>query len=280
MIVKTSRAMQVMVDTIASCWKSNEVTMIVDLEGENLGDTDGTTDLLSIYHIPTKHAFIVQLAVLGRRAFDITASGGWTLGSLLEDPNTLKGLWDVRNDAAGLYRCYRIKLRGVLDVQLMWCKVKHMTEDKRRRLEVAMVDFINMTAEDEAAFQSTEERGRLLWNPDRGGDFSVFQEEELQQTIILYCLADVVLLAEIMEGLWKYLTKESMATVRDKSREACNKSFSETYYSGWTPRKVANPFYKAGNMRRERLRLEDDIEELRRKNNRSRQEVEVAAGLW
>ena len=45
-------------------------------------------------------------------------------------------------------------------------------------------------------------------NPDRGGDFAVFKEENLCENIILCCLVDVVLLAEFMEVLWKHLTKE------------------------------------------------------------------------
>jgi hypothetical protein len=128
MIVMDNRALRVMLDTLVQCWKYRELSMVIDLEGENLGHHNGTTDVLTIFYLPTKRGFIVQLAVLGERAFEVKSrTGSWTLRALLEDFDTTKGLWDVRNDAAGLNRNHGVILRGGVDVQLAWCKTKHMT---------------------------------------------------------------------------------------------------------------------------------------------------------
>jgi hypothetical protein len=87
--------------------------MVIGLESENLGHHNGTTRVLTVFHLPTKHGFIVQLAVLGERAFEVkSTAGGWTLRALLEDVDTMKALWDVNNDAVGLHRNHGVILRG------------------------------------------------------------------------------------------------------------------------------------------------------------------------
>lgn len=56
-----------------------------------------------------------NFAELGKRALEaMPADGYWTLAILLDDPNTLKGLWHVRNDAASLCRCHEVKPKGSL----------------------------------------------------------------------------------------------------------------------------------------------------------------------
>jgi hypothetical protein len=89
-------------------------------------------------------------------------------------------------------------------------------------------------------------------NPDRGGDFVAFREEKLSMINILYCMADVVLLAEFFEESSKHLIKEDMAEVCRKSHEACKRSRQKSYDSGYSVWKIVIPFYKAGNMLIER----------------------------
>jgi hypothetical protein len=159
-------------------------------------------------------------------------------------------------------------------MQLAWCKTKHMTENNCKRLEAAIEAYAKMTAEERGAFINTEDLGGE-WNPDRSGDFAAFREEKLSMTIILYCLAGVVLHAEFFEELSKYLTKEDMAEVWRKSNGACKRSHQKSDDSGYSVWKIVNPFYRAGNMRIERLRLQREAEDADRQMQPMEQGLEA-----
>lgn len=77
---------------------------------------------MTIHHLPTNFSFLIPVAALGDRVFDIAHSSfSWTLRNVLEDCSVLKGIWDVRKDSAGLLRDHGIYLGGMFDVQIAYC---------------------------------------------------------------------------------------------------------------------------------------------------------------
>ena len=61
--------------------------------------------------------------------------------------------------------------------------------------------------------------GKLLWKPDFGGDFVVFQQYPLKEIVISYCVGDIAFLPELYESLVKVLTAEEIKAVRRESRK-------------------------------------------------------------
>lgn len=170
------------------------MTAIVDIEEQGLSNVEGTTDILTIGHSPTHHAFLAQFC-RARQACSRGDASRWLL-----DTRYITGRSKhTQRTLACTQWCGQLmsvswgQAEGVIDIQLMWCKVIIMTEDWHLRAKVAMVKFVTMTAEDTAAFKYTEYRGHFLWNPDRGGDFTVFKKETLCISIIFCpgrCCAD------------------------------------------------------------------------------------------
>lgn len=97
-------------------------TLYLDLEGANLA-RDGTLSLITILCQPQNTVYLVDVATLGSRAFTTIVSlfpnSNLSLKSILEGSETLKCLWDVRNDADALFSLYGVKLANVLDIQLL-----------------------------------------------------------------------------------------------------------------------------------------------------------------
>ena len=243
MLVDKGWKIKIMLDTLTSRPPDGTVGIFLDLEGQNLGFELGTTDLISIFHSPTRHAFLVHLPVLGAKtAFDTPSTEGTSLKSLLENGQYAKGIWDVRNDAAGLFRNFGVQLHGVVDLQLLTCKVQ-THNDRRIDLDTAIGFRCGLDDKQRITWRNTKIQGKVLWKPNFGGDFAVFQQYPLNEIVISYCVGDIAFLPELYESLVTDLTVEDMNTVRLESRKTAALSRKEYYNPGFSWEKVRNPFY-------------------------------------
>lgn len=86
--------------------------LYLDLEGDELSK-DGTLTLISVFVLSRNYTYIIDVQVLAKAAFNTTASSGATFKSVLELPNILKALFDVRNNSNALLIYYGIALQGV-----------------------------------------------------------------------------------------------------------------------------------------------------------------------
>ncbi len=93
-------------------------TIYLDLEGNCLS-RHGTISLVTVLIHPQRVVRLIDVLVLGKRAFTTASNNGKTLKSILEDADIPKGTWDVRNDADALWALYHIGLAGVTDIQLL-----------------------------------------------------------------------------------------------------------------------------------------------------------------
>ncbi|KAK6443275.1 hypothetical protein LTR95_000100 [Oleoguttula sp. CCFEE 5521] len=92
-----------------------------DLEGLNLGH-NGTISLMQIHVRSIDHIFLLDVATLGRAAFDNTVivdDSEVSMRTIIEDASQKKLLWDCCSDSEALKALYNILLAGVIDVQLM-----------------------------------------------------------------------------------------------------------------------------------------------------------------
>jgi exonuclease 3'-5' domain-containing protein 1 len=105
-----------------------------------------------------------------------------TLKNVLKSRVIVKGFWDARNDAAGLFHEFGIKLNGsgVVDVQLViWKSTSFKYQYNRPRLDEAINVFCKMSNEVTAKMTNIKEAGKRMWKPALGGSFDVFAERPL-----------------------------------------------------------------------------------------------------
>lgn len=121
-------------------------TIGFDCEGVDLGRY-GTTCYIQIRDYTEGQTFLVDLLTLGQSASDTPGvDPATTLRKIFESPNTVKVIFDVRGDSDALYKDYKTKLAGVLNVQYLAMLGQHCyypyriglvrTMEQRRLLEL------------------------------------------------------------------------------------------------------------------------------------------------
>lgn len=228
-------------------WRTAGISLFVDLEGSDLGSYTGDVRLMAVYHKPTRHTYLVIISELGKAAFTTKGSNNMSFQDVLQSPYILKGFWDARNDAAGLFREFGIKLVGVEDVQLVVCKATGFKYDRNRpRLDVAISALCKMSPEVNAKMTKTKQDGKYMWKPDLGGSFAVFSARPLSPTIIAYCVCDTAFL----DSLYEYgMGRISAAGLREV-KELCRKQLRETTFRNYRHagrEKGRNPFWVPGD---------------------------------
>lgn len=176
----------------------------MDLEGLNLGKSNGVTYLLQIYDCLSHHLDIVDICVLGHIAFSTLASNGeTTLKGILESPDMLKLFCDARGDSYALFREFGIRLQGVKDLQDIQMASRRDLSDRRWRSGLAAL--IHRYAE-----LSEEEKDRILVYKKNGRDFCSkwrfvqFSIRPLRGDLTVYAGNNVLLLPKIYSNLvWK-----------------------------------------------------------------------------
>jgi len=202
-------------------------SLYIDLEGAKLS-RNGTIALLTLYILPKKTVYLIDIHTLGARAFstpataatasataplattsdtaDLTEDAGkpaTTLKFILESPEIPKVFFDVRNDSDTLFSHYAISLSCIHDIQLMeLATTTHGSREHLLGLGKA-IDYnasrLNITPMQRQVCSAIKKAGIRLFSPERGGRCAVFEERPLSQAIEDYCVQDVV----HMPGLWK-----------------------------------------------------------------------------
>ena len=202
-------------------------SLYIDLEGAKLS-RNGTVALLTLYVLPKKTVYLIDIYTLDARAFSIPATAATananaplatksdtadltedagkpatTLKFILESPEIPKVFFDVRNDSDALFSHYSVALSCIHDIQLM--ELATTTRASREYLLglSKAIDYnssrLNITPKQMQVCRTIKETGLNLFAPERGGRYAVFEERPLRQAIKDYCVQDVV----HMPGLWK-----------------------------------------------------------------------------
>lgn len=103
-------------------------SLFVGVEGVNLG-RHGSISFISIYVRPRNKVYVVDVDVLGSKAFSTMDGGGNSLKNMLESPNPPKVVFDIRNGSNALFGLFQISLSGIVDVQLMELALRNGSRD-------------------------------------------------------------------------------------------------------------------------------------------------------
>ena len=161
-VVDTKGKVADMVNTLTAL-PIDEPNIGIDLEGKNLG-RDGPLYILIIHDYKAEHTYIVDVHTLQLEAFNTCgADEEKNLRSILESAETSKLIYDVRQDSEALYHQFKIRLDGILDVQLF--KLADMSRSfesparYRPGLYRAICYGIGMTIEVRNKWFADQERG-------------------------------------------------------------------------------------------------------------------------
>lgn len=147
--VRTADQVREMVTTLAQLPKDRP-WMSFDIEAFELGHTSWPA-LIQICDHQKSVIYLVDSFVLQHETWDTATSDGTTLKSILEDPERKKLIYDCRQDSCCLfgdevaeYGKIGIKLRGIIDVQILHLLLMNEAPDLRKALPFSVEDMAGL----------------------------------------------------------------------------------------------------------------------------------------
>lgn len=228
-LVDTLPALSALIDSLKGLPREPP-SIYIDLEGVNLS-RHGTISILQLYIHPTNKVYLIDVLVLKEKCFSTPATvGPLTLKDILESKSTPKVFFDVRNDSDALYSHFQIKLAGVVDLQLWELAARPFAGKYVKGLAKCIENDSSLSDEEKAEVMQTKEKGKMLFSPEHGGSYEVFNERPLSKDIQAYCAQDVYLLPDLLrwytcrcDPIWeKRVAEASQLRVAQSQREDYN----------------------------------------------------------
>lgn len=207
--ITSKNSLRAMIEQLASL-PTDEPHIAIDLEASDLGHKSPLCTI-QIRVSLNNETFIVDLMVLGSSAFDIR-SGNHSLRSILEDAKVKKLVFDVRQDSCALYGNMKIKLRGMLDLQIMYM-LQHFTETPRFRKgleKVIRAELKDIMTPEETTNWSNNKNIKIT-------DYNVWQKRPIGLELMAYAAGDVLLLKKLYKKFWQNLDDEGKMWALDWS---------------------------------------------------------------
>jgi exonuclease 3'-5' domain-containing protein 1 len=207
---------------------NNPPSLYLDLEGVNLS-RHGTISILQIFVLPTKHAYLVDVCVLGSQAFTTAGKNKKTLKAILESPDVQKAIFDVRNDSDALYSHFGIRLDGIQDIQLMELACRPFRKKFVNGLAKCIEYDAMLTGKERRIWKETKDEGVRLFAPERGGSYEVFNTRPLSDPIKSYCIQDVQYLPRLWSVYKSRISPVWLVKVQVATKERIKLSQSSFY---------------------------------------------------
>lgn len=171
-------------------------SIFIDLEGVQLS-RKGTISILQLYIHPHDHTYLVDVHQLQEKAFSIEGKKGNSLRKMLECKDTVKVIFDVRNDSDALYHLFKIRLAGVQDLQLMEIAGRSGRRNYLNGLFRCVDRDCPLPYPRKQQWKESKELGAKRFRPEEGGSYEVFNDRPLAKEIVAYCVEDVKLLPQL-----------------------------------------------------------------------------------
>lgn len=167
--------------------------VFVDLEGVNLSRF-GTVAIMQLLMPPGPIVYLVDIHVLGVRAFEVTTDDDTSLRSILESKTIFKVFFDIRNDSDALYAHFGVHVAGIIDLQV----IEYATRQSRRKFVHGLAKCIEKDLPHIPGWSLVKANGRRLFAPEAGGKYEVFLERPMAADIVKYCEQDVMLMPRLL----------------------------------------------------------------------------------
>ncbi|KAK5093122.1 hypothetical protein LTR70_004943 [Exophiala xenobiotica] len=198
-------------------------TIGFDCEGVDLGRY-GTTCYIQIRDYTKGQTYLVDLLMLGRSAWETSGEdSATTLRTIFESPNMVKIIFDVRGDSDALYKDYKIKLAGVLDVQYLAMLGRPYYYPYRIGFLRTMNDAACLSPEELQEWQG-------LKNYRFDGGYSVFKKRPLPKDLKLYAINDVLGVNKLAAELTRSLTQCGLDLAFEWTQKEIEWTWQGRYY--------------------------------------------------
>ncbi|KAF2725552.1 hypothetical protein K431DRAFT_329098 [Polychaeton citri CBS 116435] len=180
----TTRSVNSVVDSVAThtsllqkipCLPNSPSSPYIDLEGVNLG-RNGYLSIILLYVLLHNASYLIDVHLLP--------------------------VFDIPNDLNALFSLYRVSVDGVKDLWLMELATRQGSRNLVAGLAICIRRDSKMSPEMKTEWQRTRDIGVRLFNPQYGGDYTIFNERSFRHEILQYCAQDVSLLPMLFRALW------------------------------------------------------------------------------
>lgn len=204
-------------------------SLYLDLEGVNLS-RQGSISILQIHVAPHNRSFLIDIHALGHKAFETSDKLDRSLRIILESEIIPKVFFDVRNDSDALFSHFKIRLAGVIDLQVMEYATRTFQKKFVSGLSKCVERDLPLSYSQIRQCQHVKEEGLKMFAPERGGSYEIFNERPLSKAIVMYCVQDVQWLPELYKQYKRKLMGKSMETkvaraTLDRVRESQSASY-------------------------------------------------------
>ncbi|KAK5155915.1 hypothetical protein LTS14_005481 [Recurvomyces mirabilis] len=246
LLVGTVELLRTFLDSVKAC-PNDPPSFYIDLEGDDLC-RHGTVSLITILVVPHHKVYLIDVATLGRSAFDTSTADGNTLRQLLESDRIAKVFFDIRNDSDALYSLYGVNVAGIEDIQLMELASRNFSKRCVHGLAKCIENDAKVDYETRRNWRNVKDNGRRLFDPARGGSYAVFAERPMSTEVRDYCVQDVALMpnlrdvyrAKLCDAWWRKIEDETRARIRLSQSVGYNgkgrhMALGPSHWIGWSP---------------------------------------------
>lgn len=193
---------------------SKQHLIFIDLEGVDLS-RHGSVSIMQVLLPPEPTVHLVDVHVLGVKAFTAGNADGVTLQSLLESNEMPKVFFDVRNDSDALFSHFRIHLRCVIDLQVMEFASRPPGGRFVKGLAKCVSEESSRLPNMPQGWQKRKDEGRKLFVPELGGKYEVFLERPMAPELVDYCELDMMMMPGLLAIYARRLGNNVAAQLQD-----------------------------------------------------------------
>lgn len=189
--------------------------------------------IMQLFVATLKTTYLFHIYTMKSTAFTTPSpKSNCSLKDVLESETTQKIFFDVRNDSDALLSHYGIRLRGVMDIQLMELAARsHGGRRFVNGLSRCIERDLGFGPAEKRSWTQGKEKGLALFHPDKGGDYEVFNQRTLAQELRDYCVADVTFLPR----LWAWYNSKIAAIWRPRLYSATEARVPESQSAAYNP---------------------------------------------
>ncbi|KAK3615898.1 hypothetical protein LTR56_026312 [Elasticomyces elasticus] len=227
-LIDTTAALITFLDGLGDC-KGQPPSLYVDLEGNNLS-RHGTLSLITILVEPRQKVYFVDVTTLKEKAFDTMGSDKGTIRSILESKDIPKVFFDIRNDSDALFGLHGVRVVGIEDLQLMELASRNFSKRCVNGLAKCIERDSTVGYAEKRDWQRVKDKGRILFDPARGGSYAVFDQRPMDQEVIDYCAQDVALMphlrdvycSKLCDAWWREIISQTETRVEQSQKPGYN----------------------------------------------------------